>query len=442
MATPENRPALFMVGSFPPRPDLVPDQLQQSNDFILRQTLEDVFEVAAPYFEHSMSDTESTPDRVDWEIRYALDVLPAQPGVKMYPGPHKARTLLSSPHFHLEKGVDVLPVDDNDLGQRVYRNAKEGIGPLTDVARAYGRPELLDKVDVPEVGMSMVYFGANTLAHGAGRMVTHGLRQAIRHRDSRELGRTFWDTVQAFETRFRAPMEQATRGQIDKVLDDPELTGRVEFQISAPATHGLTNLLYLAHAISPRLVSREFRDMATSYLAGTVASVLNYIPPAVSSVVHQCRGEIHPAKYMGSVYHPSEKRAWSNRASVDYAKALLAQTDPAHRPRLIHTVATPATAAVFAGGNESQAAALLTPFAEWPADVRLAAGMLTPDATVSRSEQAYDLLRTVRGGLEADVAMQCGVGRQREAVAGASWGYVAMRGLRVSRGVVEALREG
>jgi hypothetical protein len=425
-------PALFLVGSFPPQ---VPaEQLVNMDDVtILEDTMEHVFDVAAPYFRGSAPTTESTKSQVDWAIDYAKNVLPNQPGVRRYPGPHSAHSLLSSPHFYLKDGYDQLPVV-NDLGLKIYDNAGLGIAPFQQVAAEHGKPDLLCKIDVPEVAMSLVYFGLSSAINGAKRMAVHGLAEAIRQRSARGFATTFAESVQTFEDKYRRPYQEATFNQIDKILADKHLRGKVELQISAPVSHGLTNLLELAH--DKHLVSTSFRDKVVRYLVSTVVETLEHIPPEVPRVVHACRGEINPAKFMGMVYHPSQKRDWSSRASVRYANEIMRQTSEDHRPHLIHAAITPAGAAILATNDGER---IFEPFQHWPKDTRLAAGMIDVRADAERNAKSYRQLGEYLGYVP-DVALACGSGRQRVEVAGRGWENTAMQGLLLSRDTLALLR--
>lgn len=423
-------PSIYMVGSFPPslsNEEIAAMPAEERDRRILEHTLRRVFSTAGPYL-GAMSDSESTPGQVDWEIDFAKNVLPKQEGVAVFPGPHAARSLLSSPHFGLKKGYDKLPVNEDDVGMRLHYFATRGIQPFETVSAEYGRSDMLCKLDVP-VGMDMVYFG--------GYSLVRGMRQAIHNRDGLSFSHTFWGAMEEFETKFREPMEQATRNQINKVLRDPNLAGKVELQLSAPAPFGLASLLYLGN--QKRLISDSFLDNASDYLAGRVSRILNYVPENVPTTVHQCKGEINPAAYMGSVFHESKKHTWSNDVAVDFAHRVAAQTQTGKQPHTIHTVATPATAPVFT--DTKTAREVLAPYKYWPEHIRLAAGMLSAKVTVEQGVVAYQTLRDVRGGAQADVAITCGAGRQREAVAGKAWKNAPMRGLRVQRDVVKQLRE-
>jgi len=434
MTATAEQPALFLVGSFPPQ--LPPETLKTMEDpDILRHTMGAVFKIVAPYLRFSAPDTESRPAQVDWEKYYSLHTLPEQEGVERYRWPQKlsqGKTLLSSPHFHLAKGLDSIPVGENDLGLRIYENASVGIQPFTDVTNEHGRQDLLYKNDVPEVGMSMVYFGLSTILTG----LKGGLGEAIRHHNPRGFSKAFAEGLQTYEDKYRKPYQQATFNQIDKVLANERLRDRVEMQVSAPVSHGLTNLLYLGNFLG--LVSDSFRDDATKYLASTVADTLNYIPADVSRVVHGCRGELHPDKFMGSVYHPSEKYDWSNRATVGYFNTLDDQTNAGHKPRLVHAVSTPASARAIADGKSDQ---LLMPYENWQSSARLAAGMIDLRTDVAGNVLAYKAAARHLGYMP-DVALACGSGRQRKEIAGKKWSTAAMDGLLLSRAVLIELNGG
>jgi hypothetical protein len=422
MAVTEEQHAAFLVGTVPPQ-GFSPEELKDmSDEEILTDTMGKVFDELGPYFLHSATDTESTPDQIDWEKYRALNVLPGLEGVKRF-WKASANTIITSPHFHLDKSHDTLPVGD-DLGLKIYDHAKSGMTPFKQVAAAHGREDLKKKIDVPEAaGMAMIYFGLDT--------VLGGMKKALFHRDGAGIKRAFWDGMATFEDKYRQPYTEATTNQMNKVFADPELRDNVEVQISFPTTHALVNLLYLGNAVSKHLVSPGFRDEATEYLAETVAGMFNAVPEDVSSVGHECETNLNPGHWAGTLYRPSKSKQWSTQASVDYVNAILGHIESGHEPRAMQVAMTHEAPPSL--NRETR-----RPLRDWPKHVRLIAGIIDSRADVEHHLKAHDIIEETAGTI-TDVSDPCGLGRHREEMLGPEGRNEAWNHILLQRDVVKAL---
>jgi len=436
--------SLFLVGSFPSQfteaqaAQLPPDRRAE---IIIDDTMRRMLDVTAGVLHFSTTDGESLPEQVDWEIGFADKVLPKQEGVGRYRFlPHGARSLLSSPHFYpedKERGLADHAAAGSDFGARIFEFAEVSNAPFTRVTREYGL-HLYNKRDIP-VGMSLVYFGLHHLLN----TTRHGLREAVQNGSPKDFGNAFEATLKTFDDKFRTPMETAAKRQIDAIHDKPGLWHNVELQFSAPAPFSLAALAKLGNTMKKPLsrgnkfITDGFYQDILGYMAGITSNLLNHTPSDVSCVMHECAGEINPAKFWGSVFHPSETAPWSNQAAVDYVRAVDAQAKPGHKLREVHAIATPVTAEVFEDADAAKR--ILAPFEDWPAPIRLAAGMARPGATTAQIVRAYNLLQEVRG-MYSDVALACGAGRQRPAVAGKDWRHDPLEDLKTQVAAIEELR--
>ncbi len=394
--------AAFLVGTVPL--DLPPEQRKMGNAEMLEYNMRRVYDLLGPYMRDSAPTTECTPEQIDWQVDYAKNVLPHQPGIVRYPGPASAKSLLSSPHYHLEKGLNTLPLDETNLGMRIYEFAKEAIGPFNRVTATPGLGHLKRmKIDVPETaGTAMIYFGLST-------MLT-GMKKALFDRDGKKMQKAFWEGMQIFEDKYGGPFTQATYNEVDKVCADPQLRDKVEVQISFPMSHALVNLLYLGNALPGKPVSDAFRDKAVGYLASSIAQLFEHIPADVPKVGHACETNLNPGHWAGSIYRPAWNHDWSGRASVDYINAILQRT---HRKYWPHAVQV----AMTRERPPSLDPKVRQPFRNWNKDVRLIAGIIDHRASVAHHLEAARIIEEMVGGV-VDLAAPCGLGRHREEVMG------------------------
>lgn len=414
--------AAFLVGTVPV--DLPHEvQEQSTNEQLIEYNMKRVYGQLGPYMRGSAPTTECTREQIDWQVDYALNVLPNQPGIQRYPGPHSAKSLLSSPHYHLEEGLDVLPVGENNLGMRIYQFAKEAIGPFSRVTAA---PELSHlkhmKIDVPETaGTAMIYFGLTT-------MLT-AMKEALFDRDGKKMQAAFWDGMQTFEDKYGGPFTQATYNELDKVFADKELRDKVEVQVSFPMSHALVNLLYLGNALSEKVVSTEFRDKAASYLAGSIAQLFEHIPDDVPRVGHACETNLNPGHWAGSIYRPAWKHQWSGHASVDYVNSILDATDRSFWPHAVQVAMTRERPPTLDKKVRE-------PFNKWNKDVRLIAGIVDHRAGADHHLKAIRIIEEQVGDV-VDFGTPCGLGRHREEVMGKKARGLAGQILRLHQDIAE-----